>query len=276
MSIHSLTGDFLHEEALRPYAGLTGHQLRARQHPEDGLFLAEGHVVIAHALDAGYRPVSFLVTGRQITGNARDILARCEDVPAYTGTEEQLTALTGYRIDRGMLACMRRKPLPAPGEILAGASRVAILEDIVDPTNVGALMRSAAALGMDAVLVTPSCCDPLHRRAVRVSMGTVFQVPWAQLGASPKDWPGRGIAVLKEAGFRTAALALDDRSLPIDDPRPAAEEKLALLLGTEGSGLRPDTIAACDYTLRIPMGHGVDSLNVGAAGAVAFWQLRRR
>ncbi len=210
---------------------------------------------------------------RQVDGPAAPVLARCPDVPVYTGDREVLAALTGYTLTRGVLCAMGR-PAPRRAEdICQNARRVAVLENIVDSTNVGAVFRSAAAMGVDAVLLSPSCCDPLCRRAVRVSMGTVFVVPWARLGEDKADWPEAGLSRLEEMGFATAALALNENSLRIDDPRLAAEPRLAMVLGTEGDGLAPDTIARCRYTVRIPMRPGVDSLNVAAAGAVAFWQL---
>ena len=241
----------LQDPALDVFARLTENQLRNRLEPEKGVFIAESPKVIDRALDAGYQPLSFLMERRKIDGPAQEVLARSGDVPVYTADREVLTALTGYQLTRGVLAA-------------------------VDSTNVGAIFRSAAALHIDAVLVTPSCCDPLCRRAVRVSMGTVFQVPWTQIGAVPSDWPEAGLAHLHNLGFKTAALALSDRSVSIDDPDLMAEDRLALILGTEGDGLSPATIARCDYTVKIPMSHGVDSLNVAAASAVAFWQLRAR
>lgn len=258
------------------FARLTEAQLRNRLEPEKGIFIAESPKVIVRALDAGYVPVSFLMERRHIEGDAAALLARCPDTPVYTAERETLAALTGYALTRGVLCAMQRKA-PAPAETLCkNARRVAVLENIVDSTNIGAIFRSAAALGVDAILVTPSCCDPLCRRAVRVSMGTVFQVPWTQIGDSPADWPGNGLSRLNAMGFKTAAMALSDRSVPIDDARVAAEERLAIVLGTEGDGLLAQTIAHCDYTVRIPMAHGVDSLNVAAASAVAFWELRAR
>ena len=259
---------------LDPFARLTEAQLRSRQAPEKGLFIAESAKVIEHALDAGYVPVSFLMERRQIDGPARGLLDRCPDVPVYTANRSVLASLTGYELTRGMLCSMRRPVLPNVEEICASARRLAVLEGIVDPTNVGAIFRSAAALGIDAVLATPTCCDPLHRRAVRVSMGTVFQVPWTFIGSSAADWPENGLAQLKHFGFRTAALALSENSVFIDDPALMAEGRLAIVLGTEGDGLSEATVASCDYTVRIPMSHAVDSLNVAAASAVAFWQLR--
>ena len=258
------------------YARLTEAQLRARLTPEKGLFIAESPKVIGYALDTGYQPVSLLMERRHIAGKAAPLLERCGGVPVYTADSAVLERLTGYPLTRGVLCAMRRPVLPAAEAVCTGARRVAVLENIVDTTNVGAIFRSAAALGMDAVLLTPSCCDPLNRRVVRVSMGTVFQVPWTYLGEVPADWPEAGLARLHALGFRTAAMALTDDSVSIDDPRLAAEDRLAIVLGTEGDGLAAATIARCDYTVRIPMAHGVDSLNVAAAGAVAFWQLRVR
>ena len=264
-----------HAPELDPYARLTQNQLRCRLEPEKGIFIAESPKVISRALDAGYEPVSLLMERRQITGPAAEILARCGDAPVYTADRELLAGLTGFELTRGVLCAFRRPAPRSAEELCKEARRVAVLEGIVDSTNVGAIFRSAAALNMDAVLINPSCCDPLCRRAVRVSMGTVFQVPWAQLGETPADWPGQGLARLRAMGFKTAAMALSDRSVPIDDEALAAEPKLAIVLGTEGDGLAHATIAACDYTVRIPMSHGVDSLNVAAASAVAFWQLGR-
>ena len=264
-----------HAPELDPYARLTQNQLRCRLEPEKGIFIAESPKVISRALDAGYEPVSLLMERRQITGPAAEILTRCGDAPVYTADRELLAGLTGFELTRGVLCAFRRPAPRSAEELCKAARRVAVLEGIVDSTNVGAIFRSAAALNMDAVLINPSCCDPLCRRAVRVSMGTVFQVPWAQLGETPADWPGQGLARLRAMGFKTAAMALSDRSVPIDDEALAAEPKLASVLGTEGDGLAHATIAACDYTVKIPMSHGVDSLNVAAASAVAFWQLGR-
>ena len=265
-----------HAPELDPYARLTQNQLRNRLEPEKGIFIAESPKVIDRALDAGYEPVSLLMERRQITGPAAGILSRCGDAPVYTADRELLAALTGFELTRGVL-CAFRRPAPRPVEELCrDARRVAVLEGIVDSTNVGAIFRSAAALNMNAVLINPSCCDPLCRRAVRVSMGTVFQVPWGQLGDSPADWPEKGMNVLHALGFKTAAMALSDRSVSIDDEQLAREPKLAIVLGTEGDGLAASTIASCDYTVKIPMSHGVDSLNVAAASAVAFWQLGKQ
>ena len=264
-----------HAPELDPYARLTQNQLRNRLEPEKGIFIAESPKVIDRALDAGHKPVSLLMERKQITGPAAGILSRCGDAPVYTADREMLAELTGFELTRGVL-CAFRRPAPRPVEELCkNARRVAVLEGIVDSTNVGAIFRSAAALNMDAVLINPSCCDPLCRRAVRVSMGTVFQVPWGQLGETPADWPEKGMDILRSLGFKTAAMALSDRSVSIDDAQLAKEPKLAIVLGTEGDGLAAGTIASCDYTVKIPMSHGVDSLNVAAASAVAFWQLGR-
>lgn len=262
--------------ALAAFAHLTEAQLRNRLEPEQGIFIAESPKVIERALEAGCVPVSLLMERKHIQGQARDIIARCGEIPVYTADRELLAELTGYRLTRGVLCAMRRPTLPDVETLCRGARRVAVLEGIVDSTNIGAIFRSAAALNVDAVLVTPSCCDPLCRRAVRVSMGTVFQVPWTRIGSSPAEWPQAGLRWLKELGFKTAAMALSDTAISIDDPRLLAEERLAIVLGTEGDGLAASTIAACDYTVCIPMSHGVDSLNVAAASAVAFWQLRVR
>ena len=258
------------------FARLTEAQLRNRQDTEKGLFIAESPKVIQRALHAGYQPVSLLMEEKHINGQARELLSQCGDLPVYTADRQTLANLTGYELTRGVLCAMRRPPLPSVEELCAGARRIAILESIVDPTNVGAIFRSAAALNMDAVLVTPTCCDPLYRRAVRVSMGTVFQIPWTRIGSTPADWPEKGMEQLRQLGFKTAAMALEDDSVSIDDAALCAEEKLAIILGTEGDGLSSRTIADCDYTVRIPMTHDVDSLNVAAASAVAFWQLRPR
>lgn len=251
------------------YARLTEAQLLNRHCLKDGLFIAESPKVIDRALDAGYEAVSFLVERKHIQGEARETLARCPGVSVYTAEFDLLTKLTGYQLTRGMLCAMRRKELPSVEEIVKNARRIAVLENIMNPTNVGAIFRSAAALNMDAVLLTPACSNPLYRRSCRVSMGTVFQVPWTYL---EETW----VEDLKKLGFRTAAMALKDDSVSIDDPVLAQEEKLAIVLGTEGDGLADGTIAGCDYTVKIPMSHGVDSLNVAAASAVAFWQLGKK
>mgnify|MGYP004505721961 CR=1 FL=1 len=264
------------DPALDIYARLTEGQLKNRAEPEKGLFIAESPNVILRALDGGYEPVSLLMERKHIAGQAAEVVARCGDIPLYTADLSVLTELTGFPLTRGVLCAMRRRPLPAAEEVCRRARRIAVLENVVNPTNVGAVFRSAAALGMDALLLTPACCDPLYRRCVRVSMGTVFQLPWAFLGEEVAHWPHPGMERLRAMGFQTAALALREDSLAIDDPRLARQERLALLLGTEGDGLAPETIAQCDFTVRIPMSHGVDSLNVAAAGAVAFWQLGSR
>lgn len=258
------------------YARLTEAQLLNRQEPEQGLFIAESPKVIDRALDAGYVPVSLLLERKHIAGQASGVIARCGDVPVFTAETEVLTELTGFRLTRGVLCAMRRPPVPSVEAVCAGTRRITILENIMNPTNVGAIFRSAAALGIDAVLLTPACSDPLYRRAARVSMGTVFQVPWTYLGSDCAEWPHPGMEQLRALGFRTAAMALSDNAVSIADPQLMAEEKLAIVLGTEGDGLAAGTIADCDYTVRIPMSHGVDSLNVAAASAVAFWQLGLR
>lgn len=253
------------------YARLTEAQLLNRFEPARGMFIAESPKVIHRALDGGCQPVSLLMERKDIEGAAREVIARCPDIPVYTADEELLCNLTGYHLTRGVLCAMRRPKRPGLAEICAGASRIVVLENVQNPTNVGAIFRSAAALGMDAVLLTPDCSDPLYRRSARVSMGTVFQIPWTYTDS----WPEEGMAQLERLGFKTAAMALSDDSVSIDNPRLMAEEKLAVVLGSEGDGLTADTIAKCDYTVKIPMYHGVDSLNVAAASAVAFWQLRK-
>ncbi len=258
------------------FARLTEAQLRIRTEAEKGLFVAESTKVIGRALDAGYEPVSLLTERKHIDGQAKDLIARLGDLPVYTADSHLLENLTGYGLHRGVLCAMKRPSLPPVEQVCAKARRVAVLEGIVDPTNVGAIFRSAAALGMDAVLLTPTCCDPLYRRAARVSMGTVFQVPWTRIGEHHTDWPDNGLAQLKQLGFKTAAMALSDQSVSIEEPALRSIEKLAVILGTEGDGLSHTTIAGCDYTVKIPMAHGVDSLNVAAASSVAFWELRTR
>ncbi|MEQ2520111.1 RNA methyltransferase [Ruthenibacterium sp. CLA-JM-H11] len=263
--------DDLSRPELGVFARLTEAQLRSRMEPEKGIFIAESPKVIELALDAGCQPLALLMERSKADGPARELICRCADVPLYTADREILAGLTGFALTRGVLCAMRRPQPRTMEEVCRGARRLAILEGIVDATNVGAIFRSAAALGVDGVLLTSTCCDPLRRRAARVSMGTVFQIPWARI---PLSWPEQGLARLQEAGFRTAALALNERSISIEDPRLAAEARLALVLGTEGDGLCADTIAHCDWTVRIPMSHGVDSLNVAAAAALAFWQTR--
>lgn len=251
------------------YARLNETQLRHLYEPKPGIFIAESPRVIGRALDAGCVPISCLCERRHIEGAAEDILSRCGEIPVYTAEYEVLTKLTGFALTRGMLCAMYRPKLPTVQEVCQNAHRIAVLEDIVNPTNIGAIFRSAAALQMDAVLLTPACSDPLYRRAIRVSMGTVFQIPWTYLDQD-------GLDSIRKMGFKTAAMALRDDSVSIDDPALEKEEKLAIVLGTEGDGLASSTIEGCDYTVRIPMACGVDSLNVAAASAVAFWQLRRR
>ena len=248
------------------FCTLTEAQLRNRIEPDKGIFIVESPKVIIRALDAGYEPLAILCEHKHITGDASDIIERCENVPVYTGSRELLATLTGYVLTRGVLCAMRRPAIRSMKEVCREARRIVVIDGVVDTTNIGAIFRSAAALGIDAVLLTPTSCDPLNRRAVRVSMGSVFLVPWTWLDAP--------IGRLNDLGFRTAAMALTDNSIPIDNPALTAEPKLAIIMGTEGDGLSRETIAGSDYVVRIPMSHGVDSLNVAAAAAVAFWQLR--
>ena len=250
------------------FSTLTEAQLRQKMEPEKGLFIAESPKVIERALDAGYKPIALLCENKHINGDAASIIARCGDIPIYTGDRELLASLTGYTLTRGVLCAMQRQQPRSVADVCAGARRVVVFDGVVDTTNIGAMFRSAAALGVDAVLVTPTSCDPLNRRAVRVSMGSVFLVPWTWLDAP--------VSSLKELGFRTAAMALTDKSVPLGDPALSGEERLAIVMGNEGDGLASDVIAASDYVVRIPMAPGVDSLNVGAAAAVAFWELRAR
>ena len=259
------------DPALDVYARLTEAQLMNRFDPSKAMFIAESPKVIHRALDGGYVPVSMLMERKDINGSAAEIIARCPDIPVYTADEELLCNLTGYHLTRGVLCAMRRPPLPTLAETLKNAKRVAVLDNVQNPTNVGAILRSAAALGMDALLLTPGCSDPLYRRAARVSMGTVFQIPWTFFPEG-KPWYEQ----LQALGFKAAALALKEDTLSIDDPRLLAEEKLAIVLGSEGDGLSDDSIAGCDSTVKIPRYHGVDSLNVAAASAVAFWELKAR
>ncbi len=255
------------------YARLNENQLLRYYEPQTGLFIAESPNVIMRALQAGYEPVSFLLEKKHIETQAKDLLAKCPDVPAYVAEFDVLTKLTGFALTRGILCAMRRKSLPSIERVCANAHRIAVLENVMNPTNVGAIFRSAAGLGMDAVLLTHGCTDPLYRRASRVSMGTVFQIPWTFIDG---DWSKDGMDRLKAMGFRSVAMALKKDSVSIDDPQLMREDKLALVLGTEGDGLAKETIANCDYTVMIPMYHEVDSLNVASASAVAFWQLGRR
>lgn len=258
------------------YARLNEIQLFNRHEPEKGLFIAESPKVIERALDAEYEPISFLVEDKHIDTQAKDLIARCNDIPIYTASFDVLTNLTGFNLTRGMLCAMRRKPLPSIDKVCEGAHRIAILENVTNPTNVGAIFRSAAALNIDAVLLTPFCSNPLYRRSLRVSMGTAFQIPWTYFNNDTLEWPQTAIGYLKSLGFKTAAMALSDNSISIDNEILNHEDKLAIILGNEGDGLDDLTISSCDYTIKIPMSHGVDSLNVAAASAVAFWQLGYR
>ena len=257
------------------YARTSEVQLLRYNEPNPGLFIAESPMVIERALKAGYEPLSFLVEHKDLDGEAGDILARYPEIPVYTAEYETLVKMTGYALARGMLCALKRRQLPSIEEICQNTSRIAILENVVNPTNIGAIFRSAAALHMDAVLLTSGCSDPLYRRAARVSMGTVFQIPWTYFDKKA-SWPEDGMKAIQNLGFKTVAMALREDSYSIDDPKLLAEEKLAVILGTEGDGLASQTIADCDYTVMIPMSHGVDSLNVAAASAVAFWELGRR
>lgn len=258
------------------FARLTEPQLRSKMEPEKGIFIAESPKVIHRALDAGCEPIALLMERRHIEGQGCAVIGRCGEIPVYTADSDLLENLTGYALTRGILCAMKRPVLPTVERLCGNAKRVAVLEGIVDSTNIGAIFRSAAALRIDAVLLTPTCADPLSRRAVRVSMGTIFQVPWTRIGEKKEDWPENGLAQLRALGFRSAAMALSDDSVSVEDDALMREEKLAIVLGTEGDGLSYTTIADCDYTVRIPMAEGIDSLNVAAASAVAFWQLRVR
>lgn len=257
----------LNSPEIKIYSGLRDAQLKKRGAETEGIFIAESIKVINYALDAGYEPVSMLMEKRCVEHQAAETIERVGELPIYTAERDILAALTGFELTRGILCAMRRKALPPLSEVCSGARRIVVLENIADPTNVGALFRSAAAIGMDAMLLTENCCDALYRRAVRVSMGTVFQLPWTRVG---ENW----IEELHALGFKTAAMALSDKSVGIEDEVLQREDKLALVMGSEGLGLMQETIDRCDYTVKIPMSHGVDSLNVAAAGAVAFWQLR--
>lgn len=264
-----------YDEALDVYARLTENQLLNRDDPSKGIFIAESPKVIERALDAGCVPLSFLVEDKHVETQAKELLLRCPDIPVYTAPFEVLTQLTGFALTRGMLCAMRRPSLPSVSELCRTSSRIAILENVMNPTNVGAIFRSAAALHMDAILLTPGCSNPLYRRAIRVSMGTVFQIPWTFFDDA-SSWQNAGMQTLREHGFLTVAMALRNDSVSIDDPRLTSAEKLAVILGSEGDGLASETIADCDYTVKIPMAHGVDSLNVAAASAVAFWELGKK
>ena len=277
MAIYKKIHDFNSPE-LDVFVRLTGAQLRNKLEPDKGIFIAESPTVIEVALNSGYEPISLLTDERLLHGGVERIIAECEkkteNFPVFTAERDVLRNLTGFELTRGALCAMRRKKLDTVNALCNNARRIAVLEGITDTTNLGAIFRSAAALGIDAVLTTPTCCDPLSRRALRVSMGTVLQVPWTKIGECAADWP-RDIEILRELGFKTAAMALSDNSVSIDDKNLASEPRLAIILGTEGDGLAKETIASCDYTVKIPMSHGVDSLNVAAASAVAFWQLTR-
>jgi tRNA G18 (ribose-2'-O)-methylase SpoU len=264
------------DPALDVYARLTEAQLLNRFEPAKGMFIAESPKVIDRALNAGCQPVSLLMERKDIDGSAREIITRCGDIPVFTADRDVLCQLTGYQLTRGVLCAMRRPTLASVEDTVKDARRIVILENVQNPTNVGAIFRSAAALGMDAILLTPGCSNPLYRRSARVSMGTVFQIPWTFIGSETADWPEAGMEKLRQLGFKTAAMALSDNSVSIDDPKLAQEERLAIILGSEGDGLTENTIADCDYTVKIPMYHGVDSLNVAAASAVAFWELRAK
>lgn len=255
------------------YSRLTEAQLRNRLEPQNGIFIAESPKVINSALDAGCVPVSMLTTHKHIEGQARELMDRCGDIPVYTGDDSLLAKLTGYELTRGVLCAMRRPAERTVEEVVSDARRIVVVDNVVNATNTGAIFRAAAALGIDAVLMTPTSCDPLNRRSVRVSMGTVFQIPWTYVGTTCNDWPSQGIGQLRSLGFKTVAMALSDRAISLDDPRLKAEPRLAIVMGTEGEGLQHSTIDMCDYVVKIPMRHGVDSLNVAAAASVAFWEL---
>lgn len=274
MNIYPITD--LKHPALSLYTDFSEVQLLHYHEPAPGLFIAESPNVIERALQGGYEPVSFLVEEKLLTGQTADLVSSCPDVPVYTGCLDIVKQLTGFPMTRGILCAMARKTLPSPAELCQHADRIAILENVMNPTNLGAIFRSAAALGIDAVLLTPGCTDPLYRRSSRVSMGTVFQIPWTTLSGDAWTWPQPAMDMLHSLGFQSAAMALDDRSISIEDPVLKTCRRLAIVLGTEGEGLADKTIQACDYTVKIPMYHQVDSLNVAAASAVAFWELRER
>ena len=257
------------------YARLSESQLFHCYEPDNGIFIAESPKVIERALDGGYQPISLLLEKKHVEGEAADLIRRCRDIPVYTGEFNILTQLTGFKLTRGALCAMRRRSLPGIGSICDGAVRIAVLENVMNPTNVGSIFRAAAALGIDGVILTPGCSDPLYRRASRVSMGTVFQIPWTFFNKKDEEWPNSAMEILKKSGFKTAAMALTNDSVSIDHPALKMEEKLAIVLGTEGDGLASETIAACDYTVKIPMAENVDSLNVSGAASIAFWELRR-
>lgn len=258
------------------YARLSEVQLLRFYEPKPGIFLAESHKVIERALKAGYEPLSFLMETRQFEGEARDLIGQWNQVPVYTAESDVLKQLTGFPLTRGILCAMKRKPLPSVAELLKDTSRIAVLENVMNPTNIGSVFRSAAALNLDGVVLTPGCSDPLYRRSSRVSMGAVFQIPWTYFDRQTEPWPRQGMALLKQLGFKTAAMALKDDSIGLKDPALKQEEKLAILIGTEGDGLADETIASCDYTVKIPMGWGTDSLNASVAAGIAFWELGKR
>lgn len=270
---HTIHIDNFEAPELDVYVRLTGAQLRSRVEPSLGIFIAESPTVVEVALNAGCEPLSLLTDERFLHGKVEELIGRMGDIPIYVATREVLRTLTGFELTRGVLCAMRRPMMQKAEDLCRKAKRIAVLENITDSTNIGAIFRSASALAVDAVLLTPSCCDPLCRRALRVSMGTVLQVPWARIGESTADWPKKGLELLHSHGFSTLAMALTDDSISLADPRLPAIEKLAIILGTEGDGLAHSTIANCTYTVKIPMSHGVDSLNVASAGAVVFWQL---
>lgn len=257
------------------YARLSEVQLLRLYEPGEGVFIAESPKVIERALNAGYTPISILMEKKHVESEGKEILECCPNTPVYVAELSVITKLTGFQLTRGMLCAMHRQPLPSVERVCENAKRIAVLENVVNPTNVGAIFRSAAALHMDGVILTAGCSDPLYRRSARVSMGTVFQIPWTKLPET-SCWPENGLSLLKQLGFKTAAMALSEKSVGIDNEKLLKEEKLAVILGTEGDGLAEKTIADCDYTVKIPMSHGVDSLNVAAASAVAFWQLGNR
>lgn len=274
LNIYDIT-DFTAPE-LDIYARLSEGQLLHYYEPDVGLFIAESPKVIERALAAGYEPVSFLVEKKHIEGEAKEVLSRCQGVPVYTAELDVLKKLTGFPLTRGVLCAMRRRPLPDVRSLCANASRIAILENVMNPTNVGAIFRSAAALYMDAILLTPGCSDPLYRRAARVSMGTVFQAPWTFFAEKKEGWQKAGMTILKELGFKTVAMALREDAIALTDPALKAEKKLAIIVGSEGEGLSSETIASCDHVVRIEMTHGVDSLNVNQAAGIAFWELGKK
>lgn len=268
--------DNLHAAGVDIFSRLTEAQLRNKIEPQKGIFIAESPKVIHVALDAGYEPIALLTTRKHIDGQAKTIIERCGAAPIYTGDETLLEQLTGYELTRGVLCAMRRPPISTLEQVCHDAKNIAVIDGVVNATNIGAIFRAAAALGMDAILLTHTCCDPLNRRSVRVSMGTVFQIPWTYIGLSHCDWPHPGLDQIHKLGFRTAAMALSNNSIDIDNHTFLSEEKIAIILGNEGDGLDAETIKSCNYVVRIPMQRGVDSLNVAGAASIAFWQLQKR